>query len=140
MIIVNSENTSVTNRRCIRIVRTGETVYVYIIIFDLYVRNIWKASGIRLKGSLGSVEVITDSGILPGDPDRYGIRRVNLSGIPDPDHSRNRDTIQVYHQSEGREHPARDYTGRCCRADHTEDDHLRCIQEHKGNHPALHDR
>lgn len=34
------------------------------------------------------------------------------------------------------EHPARDYTGRCCRADHTEDDHLRCIQEHKGNHPA----
>lgn len=92
MIIVNSENTSVTNRRCIRIVRTGETVYVYIIIFDLYVRNIWKASGIRLKGSLGSVEVITDSGILPGDPDRYGIRRVNLSGIPDPDHSRNRDT------------------------------------------------
>lgn len=65
MIIVNSENTSVTNRRCIRIVRTGETVYVYIIIFDLYVRNIWKASGIR---------------------------RVNLSGIPDPDHSRNRDT------------------------------------------------
>ncbi len=92
MIIVNSENTSVTNRRCIRIVRTGETVYVYIIIFDLYVRNIWKASGIRLKGSLGSVEVITDSGILPGDPDRYGIRRVNLSGIPNPDHSRNRDT------------------------------------------------
>ena len=68
MIIVNSENTSVTNRRCIRIVRTGETVYVYIIIFDLYVRNIWEASGIRLKGSLGSVEVITDSGILPGDP------------------------------------------------------------------------
>lgn len=67
MIIVNSENTSVTNRRCIRIVRTGETAYVYIIIFDLYVRNIWKASGIRLKGSLGSVEVITDSGILPGE-------------------------------------------------------------------------
>ena len=31
-------------------------------------------------------------GILPGDPDRYGIRRVNLSGIPDSDHSRNRDT------------------------------------------------
>lgn len=25
-----------------------------------------------------------------------------LSGIPDSDHSRNRDTIQVYHQSEGR--------------------------------------
>ena len=44
--------------------------------------------------------------------------------------------IQVYHQSEGREHPARDHTGGCCRADHTEDDHLRCIQEHKGNHPA----
>ena len=39
---MNSENTSVTNRRCIRIVRTGETAYVYIIIFDLYVRNIWK--------------------------------------------------------------------------------------------------
>ena len=53
MIIVNSENTSVTNRRCIRIVRTGETVYVYIIIFDLYVRNIWKASGIRLKAAWG---------------------------------------------------------------------------------------
>ena len=42
MIIVNSENTSVTNRRCIRIVRTGETAYVNVIIFDLYVGNIWK--------------------------------------------------------------------------------------------------
>ena len=89
---MNSENTSVTNRRCIRIVRTGETVYVYIIIFDLYVRNIWKASGIRLKGSLGSVEVITDSGIRHGDPDRYGVRRVTLSGIPDHDNSWHRDT------------------------------------------------
>ena len=93
MIIVNSENTSVTNRRCIRIVRTGETAYVNVIIFDLYVGNIWKAIDIRLKGSLGSVKINTDRGILPGDPDRYGIRRVNLSGIPDPDHSRNRDTV-----------------------------------------------
>ena len=83
MIIVNSENTSVTNRRCIRIVRTGETAYVNVIIFDLYVGNIWKAIDIRLKGSLGSVKINTD---------RYGIRRVNLSGIPDSDHSRNRDT------------------------------------------------
>ena len=92
MIIVNSGNTSVTNRRCIRIVRTGETAYVNVIIFDLYVGNIWKAIDIRLKGSLGSVKINTDRGILPGDPDRYGIRRVNLSGIPDSDHSRNRDT------------------------------------------------
>lgn len=58
MIIVNSENTSVTNRRCIRIVRTGETAYVNVIIFDLYVGNIWKAIDIRLKGSLGSVKII----------------------------------------------------------------------------------
>ena len=68
MIIVNSENTSVTNRRCIRIVRTGETAYVNVIIFDLYVGNIWKAIDIRLKGSLGSVKINTDRGILPGDP------------------------------------------------------------------------
>ena len=81
MIIVNSENTSVTNRRCIRIVRTGETAYVNVIIFDLYVGNIWKAIDIRLKGSLGSVKVITDRGILPGDFDRYGIRRIE--GWPD---------------------------------------------------------
>ena len=55
MIIVNSENTSVTNRRCIRIVRTGETAYVNVIIFD-----------------------------------RYGIRRIDPSGIPNLDHCRNR--------------------------------------------------
>lgn len=90
MIIVNSENTSVTNRRCIRIVRTGETAYVNVIIFDLYVGNIWKAIDIRLKGSLGSVKVITDRGILPGDFDRYGIRRIDPSGIPNLDHCRNR--------------------------------------------------
>ncbi len=45
-----------------------------------------------LRAAWGSVKINTDRGILPGDPDRYGIRRVNLSGIPDSDHSRNRDT------------------------------------------------
>ena len=39
---------------------------------------------------MGSIKVITDGGILPGDPDRNGIRRIDPSGISDSDHSRNR--------------------------------------------------
>lgn len=85
MIILNSDNTLGTETECICIVRTGVIEYVDIIIYDLYVRNIWKAAGIRIKGSMGSIEIIIDSGILPGDTDRNGICRIDSSGISDID-------------------------------------------------------
>lgn len=76
------------------IVRTGEIAYVDGIIYDLHVRNIWETVSILPKGSMGSIEIITDSGILPGDTDRNGTGRINSSGISNIDHNRNCITAQ----------------------------------------------
>ena len=43
---------------------------------------------------MGSIEIITDSGILPGDTDRNGTGRINSFGISNIDHNRNCITAQ----------------------------------------------
>lgn len=44
-------------------------------------------------GSLGSIQITSDGGILPGNPDRDGSLRPDTSGISDSDHYWNHNTF-----------------------------------------------
>lgn len=67
---------------------TRRDTYVNVIIYDLYVWNIWQTSCVWTESSMGIIEVTSDGDILPTDLSWNGSRWTDSSGISDSDHCR----------------------------------------------------